>query len=112
MKVIQNGFSDFIVARGFAALTVWPFIFVRRDARVTERLVMHERIHGRQQLEMLWVLFFVWYGVEWVVRWCMNRGSAYRSVAFEREAYCNEAYREYFCYRRPFEWVRYLKRRG
>ena len=58
MKVIQNRFSNLILARGFAAVTVWPFIFVRTEVTVNRQLLTHERIHGRQQLEILWLPFF------------------------------------------------------
>lgn len=108
MQIIQNRFSNLILSRGFVAVTVWPLVFVRTDEPVTPQLLRHERIHGRQQLEMLWLFFFLWYGIEWVVRLCQDRRTAYRKLSFEQEAYANEADPGYFAIRRPFRWMRYL----
>ena len=47
--------SDTIPFRGFIAITLWPFIFVRRQAwaKFTNDVIRHERIHGCQQVELL-----------------------------------------------------------
>lgn len=109
MKVIINTIIPF---RGFLAITLWPFIFVRRAAaaRFTEVASRHEHIHGRQQLEMLILPFFLWYGIEWLVRLIRLRDShrAYRAISFEAEAYANEADTDYLSRRRPYAWLRYL----
>ncbi len=110
MKIVQNRFSDLILARGFAALTVWPFIFVRTDTVPTRQLLTHEEIHARQQLEMLWLPFFVWYGAEWLVRLCVDRRTAYRNIAFEQEAYRNDWNEDYLTERKPYSWMRLLFR--
>lgn len=109
MKVIQNKWADRIIARGFAAVTVWPFVFVRTDTTVTRQLLTHEQIHARQQLELLWVLFFVWYGLEWLVRYCIDRRSAYRSVSFEQEAYRNDWNSDYPAERPLFAWWKFCR---
>lgn len=109
MKLIQNKFSNMILARGFAALTVWPFIFVRTDAMITRQLLTHEHIHGRQQLEMLWLPFFVWYGVEWLMRLCIDRCTAYRMISFEQEAYRNDWNPDYIAERKPYCWLKHLR---
>ena len=46
--------------KGFMALTIWPFVFIRKDCTdrysvITER---HENIHAEQQKELLVVPFF------------------------------------------------------
>lgn len=109
MKVIQNKLSNLILARGFAAVTVWPFIFVRTDVAVNRQLLTHEHIHGLQQLEMLWLPFFLWYLVEWLVRLCQDRRTAYRMISFEQEAYRNDWNTNYLPERKPFSWYKYLK---
>lgn len=111
MITVQNKLSNLILARSFAAVTVWPFIFVRTDAIVNRQLLTHEQIHGRQQLEMLWLPFFLWYGIEYIVRFCVNRRTAYRRISFEQEAYRNDWNPYYLQERRPFQWVKYLKKR-
>lgn len=109
MKVV---FSSVIPFRGFLAITLWPFIFVRRDVacRFTAVANRHEHIHGRQQLEMLIIPFFVCYLAEWLVRLIILRDSkrAYRSVSFEQEAYANENDPAYLATRRPYAWLKYI----
>ena len=55
-------------------------------------LLHHERIHLRQQLELLWVFFFLIYLAEFLAKIIIYRQpkQAYRNISFEREAYQNE----------------------
>jgi hypothetical protein len=39
-------------------------LFCRRETRITQRLLNHERIHTAQILEMGVVFFYIWYVVE------------------------------------------------
>ena len=111
MKKIYN---DIIPLNGFTAMTLWPFIFIRNEYawtfdNITER---HENIHGRQQIEMLWVLFLLWYGIEWLVKliYYRNRITAYKNISFEREAYSNQGNVVYLDERKPYAWVKYIKK--
>ena len=131
MIVVRNTIIPF---PGFIAITLWPFVFVRRQAwaRFTNNVMRHERIHGRQQVELLlvgavlavlmalggcgwWSLLalplFLWlYGLEWLLGLaCFGDSSAaYRNISFEREAYDNEHDADYLNERRPFAWLRYI----
>ncbi len=102
--------SKTIVPKGFGAITLFPFIFVRDERQANnKRMINHERIHLRQQLEMLIVFFYLWYFLEWLFR-CVNNDSkeAYRNISFEREAYENEWNLGYLKKRRWFgfwEWL-------
>ena len=111
MKKIYN---DIIPLDGFTAMTLWPLIFIRNKYawtfdNIKER---HENIHGRQQIEMLWVLFLLWYGLEWLVKFCYyrNRITAYKNISFEREAYENQYDITYLDDRKPYAWVKYIKK--
>ena len=105
MLVVRN---TFLPMNGYKALTVWPFIFVRRELSNVD--MNHERIHGRQQAEMLVVLFILWYGIEWLVRLIQYRDGhkAYKNISLEREAYTNEADMEYLKHRSFWRWTKYL----
>lgn len=109
MRVVLNSFIPF---RGFIAITLWPFIFVRKSVADNYTFVddRHEHIHGRQQLEMLILPFLLWYIIEWLVRLIVTHDflRAYRSISFEREAYENEYDEHYLSHRRPYAWLRYL----
>jgi hypothetical protein len=90
--------SKYLIPKGFRGLTVFPFVVVRdRNAQDYLVLMNHERIHLRQQLELLVLPFFVLYGLDYMVKLIRYRDKdvAYRNVVFEREAYENENDLEY-----------------
>jgi hypothetical protein len=106
MIPIKNGF---IPARGYVAMTVWPLLFIRKEHYpIGARTQRHEDIHARQQKEMGVVLFFAWYGVEWLIRRLFGKGNAYRNISFEREAYSNQDNEMYLNIRKRFAWVSYI----
>ena len=108
IKVILN---DYFPLKTFIACTIWPFIFCRRILHDMD--LNHEIIHCEQQLEMLILPFFVWYGVEWLIRLLLylNFYEAYRNISFEQEAYLNQHSAWYTDERRHFSWVKYLNRK-
>lgn len=107
MIIIRNNFIPF---RGYSAITIWPFIFVRRNEWYSNDIDRHEHIHGRQQLEMLLLLFYLWYGLEYLVRLCITRSRdrAYRSVSFEQEAYTHKSDQDYLSHRKWYAWLKYV----
>lgn len=89
--------------KGFAAINLCGFLFVRHGVTLDKRLINHERIHTRQMLELLVIPFYLWYVVEWLVLLCRCRNNleAYRRIRFEAEAYRHDADLEYLKHR-PF----------
>ncbi|MFC4738919.1 hypothetical protein ACFO3U_02830 [Flavobacterium ponti] len=73
-------------------------------------LINHEKIHIRQQIEMLVIPFFLWYGIEYVIRFIQYRNSklAYLNISFEREAYQNEKNLHYLKQRSFWSFLRYF----
>jgi hypothetical protein len=132
MKTVINRLIPF---EGFVAITIWPFVFVRKDEldRFDSVAANHEDIHGEQQKEMLaagallgglmvmltgslwWLLlvpvYFWWYLTEYALRSMFGTGNAYRNISFEREAYANEADMCYTKDRQAFAWILYMSRR-
>lgn len=90
-----------ILPKSVLALTIVPFIFLNRKEQLTPVTLNHERIHIRQQLELLWVGFFILYFFEWLLK-------GYDDIGFEREAYENEEDLQYLKKRKMFAWVNYL----
>ena len=77
----------------FKGISLWPFVILENDVLKKDKYFLnHERIHLRQQLEMLVIFFYVWYAIEFFVRYvdCRNGMLAYRNISFEREAYRRE----------------------
>lgn len=109
MITVKNNIIPF---KGFTALTLWPFVFVRKDEEkyYTDVVERHEHIHGEQQKEMLIVFFLLWYGIEWLIKlaYYRNANTAYKNISFEREAYKNQNDLAYLDERKHFAWTRYI----
>lgn len=85
--------SKYMVPRGYVGLTIFPFMFLKTKAlKENPILINHEKIHLRQQLELLIIPFFIIYMFEFFIRLIQykNWHLAYRNISFEREAYAKE----------------------
>jgi hypothetical protein len=101
----------YLTPRGFRGLTFFPFVFLTNAADKTNTVfIHHERIHMRQQLELLVVPFYVWYLLEYLFRLVQlkDRKKAYYAISFEREAYENEKDLDYLKRRSFWNFVSYL----
>lgn len=99
-KVISN---SLLPAPGFAAITLFGLVFIRKGRKLSPSLLRHELIHCQQQLECLYIPFFIIYLAEWIYYLIKYRGDsdrAYRSISFEREAYAHMSHPRYLT-RRP-----------
>lgn len=106
--------SKYLTPRGFRGLTVYPFVILNnKNDKQNAVLMNHERIHLRQQLELLVLPFFIWYGIEFLVRlWqYKNVNRAYKNISFEREAYTNEKDLYYLKQRSFGSWFKYVVRK-
>ena len=90
--------------------TVLGLLFVHPGVRLTKELINHERIHTRQMLEMLILPFYIWYVIEWFIR-LFHGGPCLYEPILEREAYQNMNNLNYLNQRRPFAWIKYLKKK-
>jgi len=108
--VIVNRFIVKFFSGGFAAaIAFWPFVFVyHAHCRQDMCLLNHERIHLRQQIEMLIIPFYIWYFLEFFIRFAYHRNHylAYRSISFEQEAYNNEENPHYLAGRPPWSFLK------
>lgn len=88
----------------FVAITLFGIVFTRKKDNIDRYMLNHELIHCCQQLEWLYLPFFVLYVGEWI--WHLLRlrslDAAYRAISFEREAYDHERDLEYLSKRRFF----------
>jgi hypothetical protein len=103
--------SKYLIPKGYHGLTIFPFIIIKNDKRKGfEVLINHEKIHIRQQLELLVLPFFIWYGIEFLMRLIQfkDKNEAYRNISFEREAYANEKDPNYLKRRSFYKFFRYL----
>lgn len=114
MKIIRNKFIPF---KGFKAINLFGVLFVRGNAYIGEKTIRHESIHTKQMKEMLYVPFYLWYGIEWVIRYfawsfekkpCDPNDKPYDRMSFEKEAYANDHDTEYLKNRKPYAWFKYM----
>lgn len=108
MIVVVN---KYLLAKGFKGVSLWPFVVIR-DKQAANDLVFlnHERIHLKQQQELLVLAFYVWYTVEFLFRYALykNAYKAYYNISFEREAYQNEFNPGYCANRKFWSFTKYI----
>lgn len=107
MKIKYN---SKVCPKGFRAINLFGTVFVRSSYGLSETTINHEAIHTAQMKELLYILFYIWYGIEWLIRLIQYRDAhkAYRNIFFEREAYTYQNDNSYLKKRRtlPFLWVK------
>jgi hypothetical protein len=104
MKIIHSSWFPFGRYR-----TINLFgILITKNKIVSQRTINHESIHTAQMKETLYVGFYLWYVIEFLIRWIFqtkfNWHEAYRNVSFEREAFSNELDDNYLKYRVDNSW--------
>lgn len=103
--------TKYLIPKGYRGLAVYPFVFIKQALdKKNEVFVNHERIHLRQQLELLVVPFFLWYFLEFLVRLIQYKEMdlAYRNISFEREAYAKEKDIDYLNNRFLWRFLEYV----
>jgi hypothetical protein len=100
----------YLVPKGFRGFTLYPFVFLTDKKDKHPEVLNHERIHIRQQLELLVIPFFIWYGIEFLIRLVQyrNRREAYYNISFEREAYVKEKDLNYLKKRSFLSFLKYV----
>lgn len=94
-------------------MALFPFVLIKyKHYASNERLLNHEQIHLRQQLELLVIPFYIWYLTEYL--WLRLRGmkhkQAYYNISFEKEAYDQEYDLDYLLYRPAWNFRKYLRK--
>ncbi|WP_221406344.1 hypothetical protein [Daejeonella rubra] len=93
-------------------MAMFPFIFLKtKDLKLDKRIINHELIHIRQQLELLIIPFYLLYFLNYLANWIYYRDHylAYRNIVFEREAFENDLKPGYLKKRRFASWVNYFR---
>lgn len=107
MKIVRNNIIPF---KGFKAVNLFGVLFVRKDAVIGSVDINHEAIHSEQMKETLYVGFYLWYAVEWLVRFLLtfDAHKAYRGISFEKEAYACQQDMGYLGRRKRYSWVKFI----
>ena len=104
MVVVSNiiiKFFEFVFRSKIRAIAIFPFIFISSQTKMNKVLLNHEKIHLRQQLELLIIPFYIWYLIE-------NIFKDYENISFEREAFVKEKDLDYLKKRKLFQFVKYI----
>ncbi|WP_378186638.1 hypothetical protein ACE939_15535 [Aquimarina sp. W85] len=107
MPILVN---KYLIGRHFVGVAVWPLIIVKNRSLTKDMIfINHEKIHLRQQRELLVIPFYFFYFFEYLIRLIQykNFGVAYRNISFEREAYHNEDNLEYLNERTFWSFLKY-----
>ena len=103
--------SKYLIPKGYAGLTFYPFIILKYKSYLTNSTTInHEKIHIRQQLELLVLPFYFFYVANFFYNYFKYKSFeiAYRNIIFEREAYANEKNLDYLKSRSLFGFLKYF----
>ncbi len=95
----------------YSAMAVYPFILVKKaEMKQNVELIHHEKIHHRQQLELLIVPFYLLYLFNYLFNLLRYRNhyKAYREIIFEREAFQMDNDLDYLNRRKMFAFVNFI----
>lgn len=110
-KIIENSkvpvVLSYLAPIKIAAISFGPFVWARGN--ISKTMKRHETIHFQQQLELLFVLQWLLYGIFWLVGFAKYRDGkkAYRQNPFEQEAYDNQRKIKYLPRRKRYSWKNY-----
>ncbi|MGB8492737.1 MAG: hypothetical protein WCE64_16910 [Bacteroidales bacterium] len=103
----MNGFIRLITPGRITGITLTPFgIYIKEKSLHDRRILNHEMIHWKQEMEMLIIPFYLWYFLEWLIKVFIYGKNAYSAISMEREARDNEDNPEYLRTRKRFSWVK------
>ena len=83
----------FIFLQNDCGIAIWPFIILKsKSLKNNTTLLNHEKIHLRQQIELLILPFYIWYTTEYLIKLVKykDHNKAYCNISFEKEAYYYE----------------------
>ena len=93
------------------AMALFPFMIFKDAAQKDNVLLInHEKIHFRQQLELLILPFYILYLLNYLFNLLRfrNHAKAYFQISFEKEAYANDHNLSYLKERKSYSWLKFL----
>lgn len=108
MKIVEN---KFFPGGAFKAINIFGLVFHRSNGRQMLPVdINHEAIHTEQMKELLFIPFYILYGLEWLFKffYYWNGKKAYRAISFEGEAYDHQYELDYIQHRKRYSWLKYI----
>lgn len=103
--------NKYLLGKSFKGVSLWPFVILKnKDLKEDINFVNHEKIHLRQQIELLILPFYIWYLAEYIYRWFQYKDGflAYKNISFEREAYSQEMKENYLEERKFWAFLQFV----
>ena len=92
------------------AMAIFPFILLKNTSQKQDLiLINHEKIHLKQQLELLIIPFYFLYFLNYLINLVKYKKHypAYLNIVFEREAYQAEKDLNYLSKRKMYNWINF-----
>lgn len=110
--LVSNFFIKYFTPKRVEGITIFPFIIVSsKKNRDNNIFINHEKIHFWQQLELLVLPFFIWYGIEFLIKFIFVYQDfylTYQNISFEKEAYIHEKDLNYLRNRKLWSFMKYI----
>ena len=96
-------------------ITLFPFIFI--SSKLSEHrkpvLINHEKIHIRQQIELLVIPFYLFYLLNYLLNLIKfgEHNKAYKNILFEKEAFIKESDLDYLSKRKYFSFINFYNQK-
>ena len=93
--------------KGFSFF-IWTIVYIKgMSDYVKAKLINHENIHFRQQVELGFIFFYILWGIFWLIN-AIIRKNGYIYNPLEEEAYDNDGNLEYLKTRKWYAWIKYI----
>ncbi|RDC57541.1 hypothetical protein DU508_05660 [Pedobacter chinensis] len=92
-------------------MAIFPFILLKSEKlKADQEIINHEKIHLRQQLELLILPFYIFYLINYLINLLRYKSHhlAYRKIIFEQEAYQHEANMNYLKNNNWYGWIKLI----
>lgn len=103
-------YNKLLPLKGYIAINLFTIIFARSEYKpINNNIINHEQIHTKQQIELLFIGFYLWYIIEYIInifKYKFNLNNAYYNIRFEKEAYNNEKNTNYINNRKHYNWIK------
>lgn len=109
MKIIYNKIIPF--GKRYKCINLFGVLF-SKSQYITDRIINHENIHTVQMKELLYIPFYILYGLEWIFRVIqyLSFVKGYHNISFEREAFTNQENYNYLDIRKHYSFIKYYKK--
>lgn len=112
VAIYSKGLLKLIGIKNAKAFAIFPIMGFKDESFETQRIINHEKIHFRQQIELLFIGEILCRLIERLyLRLFLSKNSldSYKLCCFEQEAYLNQDNDNYLKDRKLFSFIKYIR---